>query len=72
MTEKQIEFGVQLVPEKKFNDYFARLQLRSEPAQPGFVFVRRNSKRELIAKLFGKFFPQPKSSLVVDRLVCVN
>ena len=50
----QVELGVQRVAQEQLDDDLLGLDLRGEPAQPGFVLVGRRADRELVAELFGE------------------
>ena len=70
--EEQIELRVQWVTEEQLYDQLSRFELRGQPPQPGFVFIRRDTENELIAKFFREFLFQSERSLIVDRLIGVN
>ena len=63
---------MQRVTKEELDDELACFELSGQTPKPGFVFVGRNTERQLVAEFLGEFLLQPKRRLVVDRLVAMN
>lgn len=64
-TEKQVEFGVEMVFDKEFDYDLLRPDLMGETAESSFILLSRGTNAELVAKFLGQHTLQPQSRGIV-------